>query len=419
MKGGPMRCLNVILALVLLTAMRAAAQFQVALPPQVNADTVLADAYKPQLKLTLGNVIDALTPDTTNPDALKCVTRDSAYTSLAALYKALGMDDLKAARVDSPGSTDESGIIRKLQGKTKQLYLYSCSDKTEVYLEDGQLRISTPAGAIVSHRADGSFNRRHWVHTFPKSYERVASLYAAKGIGFFNNVSAGISDDDAFLTTSIVSGVTSRFHFSASLMQSLSNAESPDAAIPDTVFQDRQNTVQRLIYNGGSAAVRLLVPFGAEGGRHVQRSGGLYVQLGAVGDLTKQSDLRATVGVVAEHMLALAVRNPASSEKVGEFLLGLRGGVHWVPEHTGILRGVADPEKVITFGQILVGLRQSESLDYAVVYTFAQKQFNTYIPAIQFRVKATPKSSSSEGSKVAAETAEPATAANPPQPNPQ
>lgn len=400
----------------LLSSNPVAAQFQVAVPPQVSADTVRDAQYLPKLRLELQGIITALrTPDTSS--ALRCITRDLAYTNIDTLYAALGFEDLKSGRVDSPRSTDVSKEIERLQAafsnslkdtsskrpqakSPKQIFLYSCTDGTKVYLEDSQLRIATPEGAIVSHRANGGFNRRHWVHTLPKSYERVASLYAAKGVGFLTNVSAGISDDDAYLTTSIISGVAWRFHFSASLMQSLSKAESPDpAALSTDLFRERQNAVQRLIYNGGSAAVRLLLPFGAEGGRHAQRSGGLYIQLGAVGNLTEQKDLRATVGVVAEHMIALAVRDPSNSDKLGEFLFGLRGGLHWVPESTGILRGAADPAKSIAFGQVLLGLRQSDKIDYAVVYTFAQSRYKDYFQPVQFRVKASTGGSKPEAGK--------------------
>lgn len=378
----------------------AAAQFQVAVPPQVDADTVIRAKYIVHLRATLDTMMGDSIPPTSlpaptanSPAKRYCELRWDIVRTVDSLFSRIGISDLDHADVDRPAETlDRSEVIDTIlaQAKTRQLPIFSCTDETQVFLEDGQLRIATKEGAIVSHRADGGFNRRHWVHTLPKSYERVASLYAAKGVGFLTDATAGISDDKAFLTTSIISGVVWRLHFSAGLMESQSITDSPDpAAITTEDYRDRQNAVQRLIFNGGSAAVRFLMPFGAEGGRYGQRSGGLYLQLGAVGDLTDTKDLRGTIGLVVEHMLALAVRKPSDHTVAAQFLFGARAGYHYVPEGTGILRGVrGNDNNAIPFGQLLFGLRQSDKLDYAVVYTISDNRYKPYLSAVQFRVKA-------------------------------
>jgi hypothetical protein len=396
-------------ALYVLNCLPATAQFQVAVPPQVPADTVVRTSYLKMLRKTLDQVIaDTLSLDkrqTADTVQRYCEARWVHFANTDSLLGTIGISQLDRADIDRPTKTIDRSrsidlILADTSGrgtaadtsrhfKVKQLHLYSCDDDTQVYLEDGQLRIATKEGAIISHRADGGFNRRHWVHTLPKSYERVAALYNAKGVGFLTGATAGISDDQAFLSTVLVSGVTWRLHFSASIMESKATAKSPDSTVlSDELFQDRQNAVQRIVFNGGSATARFLIPFGAEGGRNAQRSGGVYLQLGAVGDLTDQKDLRGTVGLVAEHMLSLAIRKPSDHSVAASFLLGLRGGYHWVPESTGILRGVTDKNHSIPFGQLLLGLRQSERLDYALIYTFSDARFNPYLSEVQFRIKA-------------------------------
>lgn len=201
------------------------------------------------------------------------------------------------------------------------------------------------------------------------------------GTGFVTQFSANVSDDEAFLVTSLVRGVVGRTLFSADQAAVVTRSNDADTAKRNVVESDKANAL-RAINNGGTLFARfaypLLVRSAALGSTVIGVSGGAGV-IGPISSGDSTARRSGTASGAAEILNSLPIRDPAGSNSVlADLVIGIRAGYTYAGAP---LRANGGPHGV-AFAQFAVGLRQNGAISVSALTTIANNGFNDLVPRL-------------------------------------
>lgn len=224
-------------------------------------------------------------------------------------------------------------------------------------------------------------NRLPWA----ESDRELREYYRGDGLQYFRDFTATVRDDRIYLSTSLLAGLLGRTYFDFSIAKVVASAD--DDELDPQVFEDAVAGVYRLVNNGGSAAMHLLLPMYAGGGTLNQRAFGFFVQAGGMGPLDDPESMAVAGGVGSELLLSMAVRD-SNYERKGELFIGLRAAFQVVSDADAVVPGSSD--RTVPFGQVAVGLRAASGARLSLTFTAIEPELRDFIPAVQFALQTTP-----------------------------
>lgn len=212
----------------------------------------------------------------------------------------------------------------------------------------------------------------------------IRGLYGMKSLRFLGGFASTLTDDNAYLSTDVLSGILGRIHFDLTLAQVVSTGEDGgESAVQRDETRNATSNVMRLLGNGGSATIWLMMPVLATSGTFAQTTVATYAHGGALGPLGRSSDLVPDGGLGVEALTSMAIRHPASYDLQGELLVGARAGVDWVD---GEIAPAASDRRSLPFLQATLGIRRGSSTLLSVLYTVVPSAHRDFVPRLQFMV---------------------------------
>ena len=199
---------------------------------------------------------------------------------------------------------------------------------------------------------------------------------------------ANISDEEAYVVTSLVRGLIGRGIFSADQAIVVARSGDPDPAKRDAIENDKANAL-RAVNNGGTLVARYTMPMYAASGATASGALGLSLSTGVIGpiaDTDGPESARNFVGSGAfEALTSFPIRGfGATNEILADFVLGSRAGY---TRSGGSLRSSGGSEGV-GFFQLMLGLRQNGVLSASALVTFATNGFNDLVPRLGLNLAA-------------------------------
>lgn len=227
---------------------------------------------------------------------------------------------------------------------------------------------------------------RTWVPKFAGigTEQAVRQVYGGDGVDLLGDVASTFKSDQIFVQTSLVSGAIGPVYFKASYGQLFSSETPEDPGLSPEELRDRASDVLRLIQNGGSMTARAILPLLWGGGAASQQAAGAYVNVGTVGPLGESDSLRATVGVVIEGLVSVAIRNLVSYDLDADLFFGFRPGYQYVFGPDGIIPG--NDARGLPFLQAAGGLRIGGQTRLGIFLTAVPEDFRPLVPDLQFTV---------------------------------
>jgi hypothetical protein len=201
----------------------------------------------------------------------------------------------------------------------------------------------------------------------------------SEGLSVFSQFAANISDEEAFIVTNVVRGLTGRAIFSADYAAVVTKSDEADAAKRDVVESDK-STLIRMVNNGGTLVGRFYGPMFAESGTTISSTGGLSLGAGVIGPIGETDKLHSVGSIVGELAGSVAIRDLAgTAQQTAALLLGVRGGYA-----RSDARLIADnSDKGIGFAQFAIGLRKNGEMSLSILITQTKKNFSDLLPKLQ------------------------------------
>ncbi len=210
------------------------------------------------------------------------------------------------------------------------------------------------------------------------------------GLTVVSQFAANVSEDEAYVVTSLVRGLVGRGIFSADQAVVVARSGDPDPTKREAIEGDKANAL-RAINNGGTLVARYTMPMYAAAGATASRAIGLSLSAGVIGPITQSESggvRQQRNGVVSgslEGLSSFPVRGlTGTSEVLADFIVGARTGYTL---SGGPLRA-SGGDQGVWFGQAVLGLRQNGDLSVSAVVTFANNQFNDLVPRIGLNLAA-------------------------------
>jgi hypothetical protein len=219
-----------------------------------------------------------------------------------------------------------------------------------------------------------------------RSDSSIRALYSNKSLQVFSAFFSTVSENRAYLASSVLGGIMGRMHFDLSYAQVVTTGEDRPAGESPEEVRDATSAVMRLVQNGGSATARMLVPFLAGGGTTSKSAAGVYLNGGVIGPLGEADSLRGTAGLALDILTTHAIRKPEDYSLIGDVFVGFRAGFQTVWEDRGIISTVDD--KTLTFLQAAIGVRMGDRTLASVLYTLVEDKFKPYAPEFQVSIQA-------------------------------
>lgn len=213
----------------------------------------------------------------------------------------------------------------------------------------------------------------------PYVAEYMRSSGAADGLSVLSQFSANVGTDEAYLVTSLVRGLVGRTIFSADQTIVVARSGDPDPEKREAIENDRAN-VLRAINNGGTLVGRFTYPIYARSGGTLGSALGVSLGAGIIGPVAGDASRRTGVANAnAEYVMAIPIRDLAgTSTIVADLVIGLRGGY----TRSGRTLLQDGKHKDVSFGQLMVGLRQSGSLSVSALLTLANNRMSDVVPRL-------------------------------------
>lgn len=239
----------------------------------------------------------------------------------------------------------------------------------------------TSLGAIRS-AADASLKPESHTTTYlrfglPLSHDRwdlVNYLEAAAGpdgTALFSRFAANVSDEEAYVTTDIISGLAGRVMFGITYAAVVVKDETGATDAEQRSIESQKSNIIRMINNGGTVAARMQLPLFAVSGPTGQTASSVYGTAGLVGPIGNTDSLRFAGAIVGELVTARSIRDLGLASRVlGELLLGGRLGYAF--SEAELLSGTRD--KGFPFLQAVFGLLQNDKISLSFLYTYALEQ---------------------------------------------
>jgi hypothetical protein len=200
------------------------------------------------------------------------------------------------------------------------------------------------------------------------------------GTALFSRFAANVSDDEAYVTTDIISGLTGRVLFGINYAAVVVKDESGETEAEQRSIESQKANVIRMINNGGTVTARLLFPLLALRGPTGQGAASVYSSLGLIGPLGSTDSLKFSGTIVAEAVTTQSIRDVTQAASIlGQVLVGARMGYAFSQDE--LLTATGD--KGFPFAQLVFGLLQNDKISLSVLYTYPfEKRYREFSPKL-------------------------------------
>jgi hypothetical protein len=200
------------------------------------------------------------------------------------------------------------------------------------------------------------------------------------GTAFFSRFAANVSDDEAYVTTDIISGLAGRVMFGITYAAVVVKDETGNTDAEHRAIESQKANVIRMINNGGTVSARLQLPLFAVSGPTGQTASSVYSTMGLVGPTGNTDSLRFATAIVGELVTARSIRDfGLSSAVLGEVILG--GRIGYALSEAELLGGTGD--KGFPFAQFVFGLLQNDKISLSLLYTYAfEERYRGFAPKL-------------------------------------
>jgi hypothetical protein len=203
---------------------------------------------------------------------------------------------------------------------------------------------------------------------------------ASEAFTFASQFSANVSDDEAYVVSNVVRGLTGRAIFSADYAAVVTRSDEENPAKRDTLENDKANLL-RAVNNGGTLVGRFTVPFYARSGATGSSALGVTVSGGILGPVGQSDESKRTSSFsgAVEGLGSLAIRNlSGNAEQTAELILGVRTGYTRAGRALSAASGFRD----IGFIQSVIGLRQNGTMTVSALVTVVNHEFDKSLPKL-------------------------------------
>jgi hypothetical protein len=216
------------------------------------------------------------------------------------------------------------------------------------------------AAPVLPFRFPG-FHRRYDVEDYLKT------TTSDQGLSLFSRFAANMSDDEAYVTSDLISGLVDRVMFAVNYAAVVVRSDSGDSDAEQRVIESQKATVLRMINNGGTLTGRLQVPLHATTGPTFQHASSVYLTAGAIGPAGNVDSLNVSGSLVIEAAGGFAVREFAeSAEELGQVVAAARVG--YALSESEFLAGTGD--QGFGFVQVAFGLVQKGAISLSALITW-------------------------------------------------
>jgi hypothetical protein len=224
-----------------------------------------------------------------------------------------------------------------------------------------------------------------WGYSRPYIAEYLCSSGASDAFSIASQFTANVGEDEAYLVSTLVRGLVGRTIFSADQALVVARSGDSDPTNRKAIENDRANAL-RAINNGGTLVARFTLPLYARSGATLAQAYGVSASAGVIGPITGDDSLRTGVASVAgEALLAIPIRDLGGSSTVlADLVVGLRGGYTYAGR--AVLAGRMHRD--VSFGQFVIGLRQSGALSVSALVTVANNKVNELVPRLAINFSA-------------------------------
>ena len=200
------------------------------------------------------------------------------------------------------------------------------------------------------------------------------------GTALFSRFAANVSDDEAYVTTDIISGLAGRVMFGITYAAVVVKDETGNTDVEQRAIESQKANIIRMINNGGTVSARLQLPLFAVSGPTGQTASSVYSTMGLVGPTGNTDSLRFATTIVGELVTARSIRDfGLSSAVLGEVILGGRFG--YALSEAELIRGTGD--KGFPFAQFVFGLLQNDKISLSLLYTHAfEERYRGFAPKL-------------------------------------
>lgn len=213
----------------------------------------------------------------------------------------------------------------------------------------------------------------------PAVAEYLRESGGGDAFSFASQFAANVGKNEAYLLTTIVRGLVGRGIFSADQALVVARSEDPDPAKRQVIEGDKANAV-RAINNGGTLVARFTTPIYVRSGSTAATAIGLSASAGVLGPITgDETERNGSASTAFEWQMAFPVRDLGGNSTVlADLMVGFRAGYTYGGK---ALRGAGGAPDV-SFGQMIVGLRQNGAVSVSALVTVANHGMNTKVPRL-------------------------------------
>jgi hypothetical protein len=210
------------------------------------------------------------------------------------------------------------------------------------------------------------------------SYLRRSGL--DDGFDFASQFGASFGEDAAYVASNIVRGVAGTYLISADYAVVVAKSDT-GPELQREAIEDNKTSILRAINNGGTIVGHVVVPMWAVAGGTAASAGGLSFGAGFLGPIKESVDdrQRPIGSFVVENVNSIALRSLRGTFASNtSLLIGLRAGT----SYAGRAIKVDGSDRTISYGQIMIGLRQKESMAFSALVTMTGGNYQDYIPRL-------------------------------------
>jgi hypothetical protein len=200
------------------------------------------------------------------------------------------------------------------------------------------------------------------------------------GLSLFSRFAANVSNDEAYVTSDVISGLAGRMLFAVNYAAVVVKDESGTTEAEQREIESHKATVIRMVNNGGTLTGRFQFPMYAYSGPTSQTAASVYGTAGLIGPLGNTDSLKFAGSAVGELATALSIREISEAAGILGSLVGaVRFGYAF--SESELLNGTGD--KGFPFAQFAVGLLQSGKISLSALYTYPLEQrYRAFAPKL-------------------------------------
>jgi hypothetical protein len=206
------------------------------------------------------------------------------------------------------------------------------------------------------------------------------------GASVFSRFAANVSDDEAYVTSDVISGLTGRFLFAINYAAVVVKADSAATPSEQRAIESQKANVMRMINNGGTLTMRGQLPMWAERSSIQASAASVYGSLGLVGPMGNTDSLKFSASAVVEASTSRSIRSlGAAGDLLGELLLAARLGYAWSEDELLTASG----DQAFGYLQGAIGLLQNNRISLSVLYTIPfESRYRPFVPKLTVNLAA-------------------------------